>query len=523
MKDKYFFGELFLILNQIVVIAYICVMSSTGNFIGNDNIVQFILLSLLLWDAAYISYRNVNGNYILSHFSYLLLLLGWQFLLSLFENNLLSIKLSYFLLPICLYQSFYFIQVFMFQESRYHWQNHFLALCKITGILSILGFFVSQRAFAIFYQVQFILSFTALFWIGTIHRRRAYFVLKNQRKELLYSIIFIGFPITGYIIILNSYVGYMENIGSYFSVMFTFFSIHNIIFQYHIKHKKVFTMKKTYVFFIAASGIAALFFTTYLFQIPVMAIFVLVHILVLLALIFHLLLYWQISKQPKDFSNSTDQQHFYAYSLSQIRREETLKKDFSNYLHDNILQDLLSIKNLLRKADRLDVQQILYDTLEELNASIRLQMQVYHPILLKSLTLKENIQVLLDTLTEKHSTIVILDCSDTIFLVEPYNILIYRIIRELVTNAVKHSNAVKIQVFLAQENEMIFLKVSDDGEGFETTDCHNSDHRGLVSIQEQVSLLDGDMKIQSALKSGTQIAITMPMRGENSYESFISR
>ena len=40
----------------------------------------------------------------------------------------------------------------------------------------------------------------------------------------------------------------------------------------------------------------------------------------------------------------TIQKNFYINGMYQSLREEEIKKDFSNYLHDEILQDLLSIK-----------------------------------------------------------------------------------------------------------------------------------------------------------------------------------
>lgn len=147
MKDQYFFRGILLIGNQAFVISYLCIMAVTGNLIGVEHLIQFLLLSLLFFDAAYISYRNVKGNPVLSHFSYLLLLLGWQFLLFQFKNSPVSQQLSIFLLPICLYQSFYFIQVFVFQESAYRLQKPFLAICKTTCVLSVIGFFVAEKVF----------------------------------------------------------------------------------------------------------------------------------------------------------------------------------------------------------------------------------------------------------------------------------------------------------------------------------------------------------------------------------------
>lgn len=92
---------------------------------------------------------------------------------------------------------------------------------------------------------------------------------------------------------------------------------------------------------------------------------------------------------------------------------------------------------MLCKAEQPEIRRLLLDTLTELNASIRFQMQTYHPNLVKSLTLKENIQNLLDSMEENHSANICLDCDKDVFLVEPYNVLIYRMIKELVTNALK--------------------------------------------------------------------------------------
>ncbi len=96
-------------------------------------------------------------------------------------------------------------------------------------------------------------------------------------------------------------------------------------------------------------------------------------------------------------------------------------------------------------------------------------------------------------------------------------------IKELVTNAGKHSCADNIQVTLLQKNGQIFLEVSDNGHGFEAYSCNHSEHRGLNSIQEQVRLLGGRFTICSTPETGTRITVSMPMKGENSYENFIAR
>ena len=141
---------------------------------------------------------------------------------------------------------------------------------------------------------------------------------------------------------------------------------------------------------------------------------------------------------------------FYEYTVAQLKHEEALRKEFTNYLHDDILQDILSMKNLLHKAGKPEVQQLLDDTLRKLTSSIRSQMQAYHPKLLKNLTFKENLQSVLDSITNDSNTTVALECKDDIFLVEPYTMLICRFARELTVNALKHSHATRIEVKLQQ-------------------------------------------------------------------------
>ena len=108
-------------------------------------------------------------------------------------------------------------------------------------------------------------------------------------------------------------------------------------------------------------------------------------------------------------------------------------------------------------------------------------------------------------------------CDKDVFLVEPYNVLIYRMIKELVTNALKHSSATTIDVLLMQEDGRITLKVTDNGIGFKPFTYKSGSHQGLASIGEQVSLLDG------TTGGGTAVVISMPMNGGDSYENFVGR
>ena len=522
-KTAYLSKQILFIINQIAVIAFLGFMAAQEHYIENNQLAQFFLLSLIFFDAAYISYRNIKNSNVLNYFSLLLFLIGWQFLLYLYDYVPICKEVSIVLLPICFYRSLYFIQTFFFQDSAYRGKSLFLGILKITCLVTVICYGLSEKAFFIAYQLQFIASVLMIVVICSIHHKRVVFVLKSYQKQFFLSFILVLLPFSCYVFAFHNHAAYMAGMGSYIAAMLTFISIHSIVFQYHPRQEQYAALpigNITILFILGFTGLSAI---AVLFQIHPMAILILVHITALLILIYNVLLYLRISKQPADYNNLTDRRHFYEYSLAQIKREESLKKEFADYLHDDILQDLLSIKNMIRKADQPEIQRILLDTLGELNSSIRLQMQTYHPSLLKSLTLKENIQNLIDILGEHSEAVIKLECDNDIFLVEPYNVIIYRIIKELVMNGLKHAEATEICVVLIQENERIFLKVSDNGIGFKVHSYQQPFHRGLSSIQEQVSLLNGTMSIQTTHGGGTELTITMPMNGGDSYESFVDR
>ena len=71
--------------------------------------------------------------------------------------------------------------------------------------------------------------------------------------------------------------------------------------------------------------------------------------------------------------------------------------------------------------------------------------------------------------------------------------LIFRIIRELLTNIYKHSDGDQAQISLSQKKAVIRLSVCDNG-SFVSPDSEPSSpvgHKGLVSIQDRISSLGG--------------------------------
>jgi len=82
----------------------------------------------------------------------------------------------------------------------------------------------------------------------------------------------------------------------------------------------------------------------------------------------------------------------------------------------------------------------------------------------------------------------------------------YRIAQELVNNALKHSDASKIDLQLIAEPARICIQVVDNGKGFNTT-ANVANGKGLVSIRDRVAAYKGRFEIESTPGQGTEAII----------------
>lgn len=86
-------------------------------------------------------------------------------------------------------------------------------------------------------------------------------------------------------------------------------------------------------------------------------------------------------------------------------------------------------------------------------------------------------------------------------------LMIYRIIQELIYNAVKHAGASKIMVQCSCSENMFFITVEDNGSGF-TPDSIPDTGQGLKNIRSRLKLLKGKMDIESS-PEGTNVNIEL--------------
>jgi signal transduction histidine kinase len=91
----------------------------------------------------------------------------------------------------------------------------------------------------------------------------------------------------------------------------------------------------------------------------------------------------------------------------------------------------------------------------------------------------------------------------------------YQVVREGLANAIEHSAARRIEVFLAQEEETLKVGVRDDGHGFDPSRIDGSKHFGLALVGERVALANGTLELTTSALAGTQITAFFPCGGQD--------
>ena len=96
------------------------------------------------------------------------------------------------------------------------------------------------------------------------------------------------------------------------------------------------------------------------------------------------------------------------------------------------------------------------------------------------------------------------------------SLTLYRIVQELIHNAVKYARASEILVQYIREGPRIEITVEDDGVGFDPTHSSSGSQMGLTNIRTRVDYLNGQLEIQSAPGEGTTVWVQVRLPAPSS-------
>jgi two-component system, NarL family, sensor kinase len=88
---------------------------------------------------------------------------------------------------------------------------------------------------------------------------------------------------------------------------------------------------------------------------------------------------------------------------------------------------------------------------------------------------------------------------------------VYRIVQELLNNAIKHAKASQVTLMLYRRQNQIVLNYEDNGVGFVSSTTTDKISLGLASLSGRVQMLQGEMSLKSTPGNGVQVQINFPI------------
>jgi PAS domain S-box-containing protein len=206
-----------------------------------------------------------------------------------------------------------------------------------------------------------------------------------------------------------------------------------------------------------------------------------------------------------------------------LRAQEEERARVARELHDDINQKLgllaVDIQTLQQSAPQT-VAEIhaalddLFKTTNSISADIQHLSHKLHSSRLDYLGLAAALRRLSVEFAEQHGLAiecVITDMPDK--LSREIGLCLFRVAQECLTNVAKHSSATRVAVRLQCLEGTIRMSVSDDGNGFNYANVgvRKDPGLGLISMQERLRLVNGDLTIHSEEDMGTQITAVVPL------------
>ncbi|MFH1743524.1 MAG: sensor histidine kinase, partial [bacterium] len=217
-----------------------------------------------------------------------------------------------------------------------------------------------------------------------------------------------------------------------------------------------------------------------------------------------------------------DQLRSLASEMSLI--EERDRRQIASDLHDRIGHGLaacqMQIETLERKTLDAETSAMLQKTRNLLEQTVEdartLSFEISPPVLYE-LGLEAAIEWLAEQLEKQHDLRVeIVDDGQPKTLGSDTRGVLFRAVRELLFNVVKHAKTRSAKVSISREDKFVRIDVEDDGIGFDTGKLRSDNTAdkkgfGLLSIRERIEYSGGAFECRSSRNRGTRVTLTMPV------------
>lgn len=241
------------------------------------------------------------------------------------------------------------------------------------------------------------------------------------------------------------------------------------------------------------------------------------------AIIFFVIYYQKRMLQNRIATQQLEADYQRQLLQSTIDSQEKERKRIASDLHDGVGAMLSAAKlnlNMLRSgtipAEELteaigETKEMIDDTID----TVRRISKDLLPSSLEAFGLSKAVQELCEKLDNPQTRVTFNENNEPHSLSQQEELLIFRMIQELINNALKHAEASEIAVQL-DWGKPLSVVVTDDGKGFNLEETRKDIKKGvgLYSIENRASLVGGEVEFQSKPGEGSTVKIIISKDNE---------
>ncbi len=194
------------------------------------------------------------------------------------------------------------------------------------------------------------------------------------------------------------------------------------------------------------------------------------------------------------------------------RVQEDERKHIARELHDGVGQLLTALINQLQQMhkegqpDPKELDEALNLAKQALSDTREIS-RLMRPRILDDLGLIPALQWLTRVMGEKNSIEIELHEQLSVGLDDETQTLVFRVVQEAITNAIKHAQATHIDITVIATERMLVIKIKDNGVGMTKELSESVDGFGLSAMRDRVAAFGGQLMVESKPNEGCEIKV----------------
>ena len=244
---------------------------------------------------------------------------------------------------------------------------------------------------------------------------------------------------------------------------------------------------------------------------------VIIMVILALAIVFMILYFHQKQKlKNKKFETLKKAQEINSIR-AMMEGEEKERRRIARDLHDGLSALLASVKmkfSVIKKGNEFDQAM---GSLDQASKEVRRIAHNMMPEVLLNYGLIAALKDFTDGIGSTDGTSFKIDLqyfNMEVRLEKFTELMIYRVIQELINNIVKHAHAQNVLVQLSRVDNILTITVEDDGKGFNVEEAMKKNGIGMANLRSRIDFLEGDLSIESSSKNGTSVHIELLVNGK---------